>query len=219
MSTKIYDAYRIKKSTDILSVLTKGKEIVKNIIANDWKLLYQIHALSMVEASRTIEKDPEDHLAQRALKMNEDNNIDNWWLEKVMEKAEKDLSYNFLDVYTTCSIFYDRKYWYIKFYPNYEFQYEMINKIVEESNLEDYHYQNQSDPPDGISYAKFNRRAKKWDKLLAPDDNFRNGFQFTLFDAKEFSKLMSKNYYQGKKTNEELYEHLVYKFDKKLKEV
>lgn len=219
MSTKIYDAYRIKKSTDILSVLTKGKEIAKNIIANDWKLLYQIHALSMVEASRTIEKDPEDHLAQRALKMNEDNNIDNWWLEKVMEKAEKDLSYNFLDVYTTCSIFYDRKYWYIKFYPNYEFQYEMINKIVEESNLEDYHYQNQSDPPDGISYAKFNRRAKKWDKLLAPDDNFRNGFQFTLFDAKEFSKLMSKNYYQGKKTNEELYEHLVYKFDKKLKEV
>lgn len=218
MSTKIYDAYRIKKSTDILSVLVKGKQIATTVIANDEKFLYQLHALSMVEASRTLEKNPEDHMAKRALKMNDENVIDIWWFEKVMGNAEKSLEHNPFDIYTSCSIFYDRNYWYIKFYPNYKFQYEIVDKLVEECGLEDYHYQNQCDPPEDISYAKYERRAKKWDILLAPDDNFRNGLQFTIFDAKEFSKLISKNYYQGKKTNEELYEHLAYKFDKKLKQ-
>lgn len=214
MSTKIFDAYRIKKSTNILSILVKGKEIASTIIGNDKDFLYRIHALSTLAAIQAAEKNPDDRQAKRVLELNEKNGVDIWWIEEQLIKAEKSLQYNPLDVYTSCSIFYDRKYWYVKFYPNSKIQYNIVDTIVKDFGLEDYHYQNQTDPPEDISYPAFERRAKKWDQLLAPDDNFRNGFQFTLFDAKEFGKLISRNYYQGKKTNEELYSHLAYKFNK-----
>jgi len=218
MSTKIYDAYRIKKSTDILSVLVKGKEIAKNIIAADEKYLYMIHALSMVKALDTLKNNADDVHAKNAIKMNEENLIDDWWLFNQLEKANKSMVKDPLDVNISCSVFYDRNFWYLKFYPNTNMHYKILNQIVSDCDLEDYHYQNQCDPPDNIPYKTYENRAKKWDKLLAPDDNFRNGFQFTIFDSHDFRNLISKNYYMGKKTNEELYEHLAYKFDKKLNE-
>lgn len=215
MSTKIFDAYRIKKSTDILNLLVKGKEIAATIIANSADLLHLIHANTTITALDAIKNNPEDRRAKRVVELNEINDIDLWWIETQLEKAEKDPQYNPLDIYISCSIFYDRKYWYIKFYPNSKIQIQIVNKLVEEFGLEDYHYQNQTDPPENVPYKTYEARANKWDQLIGTDGTYRNGFQFTLFDAREFTNLVSRYYYQGKKTKEELYSHLAYKFDKK----
>lgn len=214
MSTKIFDAYRIKKSTDILSLLVKSKEIAATIIANSADLLHLIHANTTLAALNAVKNNPEDRRAKRVLELNENNDIDLWWIKMQLEKLEKDIEYNPLDIYTSCSIFYDRKYWYIKFYPNSKIQIQIVDKIVEEFALEDYHYQNQTDPPEHIPYKTYQARDKKWDQLLGKDGTYNNGLQFTIFDANEFGNLVSRFYYQGKKTKEELYSHLAYKFDK-----
>jgi hypothetical protein len=38
---------------------------------------------------------------------------------------------------------------------------------------EDYHYQNQTDPPEDIPYAQFRKRGKVWDKVCLDDWNAR----------------------------------------------
>ena len=50
-------------------------------------------------------------------------------------------------------------------------------------NIADYHYQNQTDRPDGISAAEWKRRAKDWDKAIGPDYiPLNHGMEFTLLD-------------------------------------
>lgn len=82
--------------------------------------------------------------------------------------------------------------------------------------LEDYHYQDQTDPPEGIRYQDFKKRGKKWDKLL----DYRNAYahlpQFVILDEYCIRRLFQKHWFTGEK---DLYKDFAYKFDTPPEEV
>ena len=49
---------------------------------------------------------------------------------------------------------------------------DIINAVVSETEtdmLSDWHFQNQTDRPEGISEEEWNAREKSWDKMIGPD--------------------------------------------------
>lgn len=215
MSTKIYYAYRISKKVDILDLFDKIRLMAERRIARDEKLLYCIHAISVMEAAKRFEKDPGDYFAKRVVEGNEKNIIDDIWTEKILEEYSRDDSkLRAIDLNFTCSVFYDSKYWYLRFYPNTRWMQDVLSKAEKKFKLEDYHYQNSTDPPSNISYEKYKKRDKKWEELCK-GNNYTRGLLATIYSPSMFRELLSENYYKGKKTNKELFAHLAYKFDKK----
>jgi len=216
MSTKIYDAFRIKKNIDILSTLNKAREFFTEYVSQDKGLLYSIHAETTYAAVIAFEENEENVMAKNVIVGNDNNTIDTFWIERCLEKYAIGMEKKISDIKISCSIFYDSDYWYIKVFVNNNWTYKPLEDIAKKYGWEDYHYQNQVDPPEDIPDGEFEKRIEMWDKLLGEEGNYRGGFNFDLFDAYEFRKLISKNYYRGFKTNDELYSHLAYKFDKKL---
>lgn len=213
MSTKIYDAFRVKKSTDILELLFDIRSIYIQSFSDSKSAIEMIH-ISVIEMM--VEKKMDEKLIHNHLK----GDIDLWSIVRFIKEAELDpCRFNPLSVECSCSIFYDRRYWYLKFFNNTGWQAEALNQSINKYNLEDFHYQNQSDPPEDIPYRQYEARDKKWNSLLRNSGGtYRSGFIYILFDSHEFQQLVSKNYYRGLKTNEELYSHLAYKFpDKSIK--
>jgi hypothetical protein len=217
MSTKIYDAYRIPKSVDILKVMDKIKKMSTTHVQNNSNLLKLIHSYSYANALDVIKLNPKDSVeynkAKWFLNSMDKGGVCEYWIEDVLKRKSEKASKSILDVKFECSVFYDKRYWYIKFFPNSSWMYKVLTEVeVEIPQLEDYHYQNQSDPPDNIPYHQYEKRDEKWDELLGVDGNYRCGFTYTLFDEYEFRKLLTVNYYTGEK---DLYKHLAYKFDLK----
>lgn len=217
MSTKIYDAYRIPKSVDILKVMDKIKKMSTTRVQNNIDLLKLIHSYSYLKAKEAVENNTtnsaEYNNGKWFLKSHESGIIDEFWVEDVLKQESDKLSKSIVDIKFECSVFYDKRYWYIKFFPNSNWMYKVLTEVEAEfPQLEDYHYQNQSDPPDNVPYHQFEKRDKKWDELLGEDGNYRGGFTYTLFDEYEFRKLLTINYYKGET---DLYKHLAYKFDRK----
>lgn len=212
MSTKIFNAYRIPKSEDILNILKQAKNIARDYIANDEQYLKVIHGITMFKIAEKIKKDPKSkNYYQTAIDDNKKGKLDIWAMIQILE--ENTLSIDKLSFSTKldCSIFYDDDYWYIKFFPNENIQYKII-KEFEKLGFEDYHYQNQTDPPEDMDYDKYKERGKKWDELTeSSGGDYMDGFVYEIFGPEEFKKLLEKNWYTGEK---DLYKHLAYKFDK-----
>lgn len=216
MSTKIYYAYRLPKSVDVLKVLAQVRELSTTHIQNDAGYLEIIHAYSYSKAKEAFENNTEGSVeynkASWFLNKHKDGGICEYWIEDVLKVESQSLQRSPIDVKFECSVFYDKRYWYIKFFPNSNWMHKVLTKVETEiPKLEDYHYQNQSDPPEDIPYHLYQKRDKKWDELLGEEGNYRSGFTYTLFDEYEFTKLLTRNYYTGNP----LYDHLAYKFDKK----
>lgn len=222
MSTKIYYGYRVSKKLDIKDILLKCTEICKYKIAGDADMLYLIHAYSVFLALKEKEKcekygEQVSWVINDILEENEKGKvsgfIDSWIRKKMKEASIEDQIGNPLDVYFTCAVGWDRKYWYLKFFPN-GYGNRFMEAIEEKCDvLEDFHYQNSTDPPEGMTWKEFDKRNKKWSEITAPDDSYRNMLSYTVFDAETFRSVISKYYWTGEK---DLYKHLAYKFDKKV---
>ena len=212
MSTKIFYAYRIPKQVDILKKLKTLKEMATERVANNKVLLALIHAHTIEVAKKEYEKDSSNHMAKYALDGNDAGFFDELYVEMVLKKQASSPYKSSIDITFECSVFYDNDFWYVKFFPNNGSFYKILEEL-EGLGFEDYHYQNQSDPPDDVLFEEYENRGRVWDKLLeSSDGNYRDGFLYTIFDAYEFRKLISKNYYNGKPK----YEHLVYDFGQEL---
>lgn len=212
MSTKIYNAYRINKEIDILKLLKKAKNIATEYISNDEQYLRIIHTTTMFKIAEEIKKNPKSkNYYSYTIDANKRNELDDIILIQILEKNT--LSHDKLSFSTKldCSVFYDSDYWYIKFFPNENIQYKIIDIIEKELSLEDYHYQNQTDIPENIDPEEYEKRGEKWDELTEESDgNYMDGFVYEIFGPNQFGKLLRKNYYTGDK---DLYKHLAYKFD------
>lgn len=213
MSTKIYDAYRIPKSVDVLKFLKKGKEIATKLIAEDDRYLKYLHSnfIQDVVLKRAVETD--ENKIKRLDKIINDNKNKavfdhDWEFNDFLERGTLNTRRIDLSCEFSCSVFYDKKYWYLKFFPN-SYMDRKVLKVLEE-DMEDFHYQNQSDPPEDIPYKTYKAREKKWDELTeSSGGNYIDGFQYDLISPYLVRKLISKFYYTGKP----LYDHLAYKFD------
>jgi len=220
MSTKIYDAYRLPKSIDILKELEKIKEFSKESVASNEVLLRMVHlysylqaiSYSQLEETKIKDVDVTINKAKYFLKNSEDGDLDVYWISDVLTSLKSSVSRGMFDLNFNCSVFYDNDYWYVKFFVNDGWQQRVLSRMETElPDFEDFHYQNQSDSPENIPYDEFKQRDTKWDELLGKSGTYRNGFQYTIFDESDLTELMRKNYYTGEK---DLYKHLAYKFDK-----
>ena len=211
MSTKIYNAVRISKKLDIKTIIDKMRQIAEEVVANDYNFLYMIHAITSAMAHD--EKDANKIAAsvyEDVMKNDFNFTTLTWMIDKV-KKAELSLSINDLDCSMIGVVGYDEDYWYIKFFCNSGIARKIYNEIEKIEGVEDFHYQNQTDPPDDISYEDFEKRSKKWDELI-PNDKFNSlPFEVNIFDYDKLERLIRKYYWTGEK---DVYKHLAYKFDK-----
>lgn len=212
MSTKIYDAYRIPKNRDILKELKQAKEIAIEMISKDEKYLKTLHFSFLLDVANTLKEDTDNVKALRIKEFNMNGEFYQYDIEffEFLRKQDNSVLKSLIGVKFSSSIFYDHKFWYIKTYVNYNIQSKILNKIIEELKWEDYHYQDQTDPPENITYRKFKARGAKWDKLLeSSGGNYMDGFQYDIFNVSCLEDLVYKFYFTGKP----LYDHLAYKFD------
>jgi hypothetical protein len=212
MSTKIYNAYRLPKETDILKVLKQAKNIATEMVANEEDYLKFLHAMFFYNVDEKLKKEPNNKFFLKIKEENINNEFHYHDLEFFMflEGNEHKVDRMAVSAKFDCSVFYDENYWYLKFFPNERIENRMLDKFKKELNFEDYHYQNQVDTPDDIPEEEYMARGKKWDELTKESGgNYLDGFTYNIMGANVLKELIRKNYYTGNP----LYEHLAYKFD------
>lgn len=212
MSTKIYSAYRIPKSVDILKELKKAKNIATQFVADDSEYLKMLHALFMYNIAKKLEKEPENEYLLSIKEENMKGEFHYHYYDFIIFLKENIYKTNSTDFSTKfeCAVFYDNDYWYIKFFPNENIQYKMLDEFEKQLNLEDYHYQNQTDVPTDISEEDYELRNNKWDELTkSSDGNYLDGFIYDIMSPEQIKNLITKYFYSGKP----LFDHLAYKFD------
>lgn len=203
MSTKIFYAYRVPKTIDILSFLNEMTDYHTDRIANDGELLELIHILALSDARKR-----DDFSAKTALERNEEGRLFEFYIKEWLEENKNKSGHINIDVDFEVSVFYDNDYWYLKFFPNMGAEYDTIKHF--EDRMEDYHYQNSTGPPEDIPYEEYDARDKKWDELLEySGGNYSKGLLYNIFTSEDFVDLLTKYHYTGEK---DLYKHLAYKF-------
>jgi hypothetical protein len=213
MSTKIYDAFRIKKEIDIKDVITEMRSIASDVVSNSVDYLYLIHAFA---AKTATEKKDTDKMAMEAYNdaINNDFGIClEMWMLSMVKTAETSSKKDIFDCSLKAVCSFDEDYWYIKFFSNSGISRKMLNAIIKKLGvLEDFHYQNQTDPPEDIPEEEYNKRGDKWNQLL-PNWSPFNVFPFdvTIFDSNKLEKLIFDFKYKQKE--------LAYKFDKKYEKI
>lgn len=202
MSTKIYSAYRVSKSVDMRNLMVKMREIALNEVANDSMFLRAIWKRCVDLAKR---KNLEHY--NKLQKVADKQEFAIFQLETAMFESRLDNLERVADCSIEPAIWFDEDYWYLKFFPNTGIAHKIERRIAELPEIEDFHFQDQTDCPDGISEEDFAKRGEKWDELLDEDSSFSSFMTLPIFTHHQLSNLMKKNWYTGTK---ELYSHLAY---------
>jgi hypothetical protein len=212
MSTKIYDAFRVLKEKDIKGLITEMRSIASDTVANSADYLYQIHAIASADAAKKKDADKAAMAAYEDVIKNHFGIFIEMWMLNMVKKAETSIEKDILDCSLKAVCTFDDEFWYIKFFSNSGISRKILNNILEKLELEDFHYQNQSDPPEEISQEEYDKRGEKWDQLL-PDYLAFNSFPFeiNIFDSNRLERLIFDFNYNKKE--------LAYKFDKKYEKV
>lgn len=208
MSIKIYDAFRVSREKDIKGLIKQMRSIASDEVANSEDYLCSIHAIASADALKNKDN---NEAAMRAYEEVLENTfglfIESWMLNLV-KNAEKSLEKNILDCSLKAVCTFDDKYWYIKFFCNSGISRKMLNVISEKLELEDFHYQNQTDIPEEISQEEYDKRRDKWNELLTDLNLSFESFPFEIiiFDSNKLERLLFEFNYNEKE--------LAYKFNK-----
>ena len=155
MSTKIYDAFRVLKEKDIKGLITEMRSIASDTVANSADYLYLIHAIASADAAEKKDADKAAMAAYEDVIKNHFGISIEMWMLNMVKKAETSIEKDILDCSLKAVCTFDDEFWYIKFFSNSGISRKMLNNILEKLELEDFHYQNQSDPPEEISQEEF----------------------------------------------------------------
>jgi len=202
MSTKIYNAYRVSKKTDLKELLKQMREIACDEASKDARFLKAVwrRCMQIVNANPKSVDWKDDFKQEFGI----------YQFEKVFFESRRDNDERIADGSIEPVIWFDSKWWYLKFHSNSLFARNVEKRISQIPGIEDYHFQDQTDAPENISSAEFKRRGKKWDTLLDEDDSFSSFMTLPVFTAHQFTKLVQRQWYTGTK---DLYSHLAYQFD------
>ena len=182
MSTKIYDAFKFDKQYSVLEIgqlADKWRKDIAAIAEQKYAALYvkqliyyydlyKIRGVEFIEQLVTkSEESGKETYATRMLKDMAANgykylllHIDRYLRENI--KTDEFLQYDFrckmtihpLPRKTLCMVFAGR---------------EFYDYLENQPELEDYHYQNQTDKPDEISSRAWSKRRDDWDRAIGPD--------------------------------------------------
>lgn len=218
MSTKIYDAYRMEKSKvdDIIDLVNKWSKNATDFLTGYEDVHKQIHVgcfywVTLNNRGGVLEK-----------KIEQFNRDCSWFIYPYLKESEnsetRDLVYTSIRLRVT--IFQDDDYWYFKFFPDNRWCYKFLSVLENNTDLEDFHYQNQTDPPEGMGYdedgyEEYQARDDKWEELCRGTNDYSTGLIFDVMNAHKFRKLLTRYHFTGEK---DLYKHLPYDYSKELSE-
>ena len=208
MSTKIFDAYRVKKTEidSIYDLLNDFREDAIEYVRTNEKLLEKIHISAFTWMM--LEKATKENRETEIEKFEEDPS---WTIREFLKESENSetLRLPLLSMRLRVSVFMDEEYFYLKFFPNWGWGNKFLNQLEDDYyQLEDFHYQNSTDRPEDISQEDYDARDEKWDELTRGNNHYRDGLMYDVFDSQEFWELFTRFFYTGK----ELYTHLAYDF-------
>lgn len=201
MSIKLYDAYRVEKSKDIRKIARQMTDIAAKQLQGDRQYL----KLIFLTLFRKL-KNPgtfEEFIQFFPHELS----------EKIKEATIETSRGNIFNMNLEMAVSWDDDYWYVVFFPD-DYGRKLhaeISKKMHDNPLEDYHYQNQTDPPDGVSEEEYEIRYDKWCALTDNSWNFSTWLHYTVFGYRAAERMFTKNYFEGK-GEEELYAHLAYNF-------
>jgi len=200
MSTKIYDAFILDKSIKNLNDIAKFNQTLKEEIEKDAickitlaaakriQTIYDLYSFygDTIFRKKNINLKEEQKKAIKYLIDNkdkkEDDKLRHLYFDEIYDNYPKvikeleDISklHKVEILYFPCGrkilamIFGDRDY---------------FNHFYNNELLKDYHYQNQTDRPEGITAAEYRQRDKDWEKAIGPDYiPINHGLGFTLLN-------------------------------------
>jgi len=175
MSTKIYDAYKF---------VGNGKD--KPTLDDVYKFLTGIKKTIVEHYSNEAAKQEviELHKVYFKAKLYRDSDYTK------TEFFKKYASFGYESVNEDCVVIAHKGELYLKFHIGFNFR-DLKNKISKSKKLKDFHYQNSSDCPKGISENEWNDRKKTWDRILGDNRTFGEcGFVFKFYTFEDFDMKM-----------------------------
>lgn len=218
MSTKIYYAYRLRSTSGatILGKLQDAKKMALDVVRSDGDFLKMLHVQALSMAHKDLEEGSktEKQWAERFVRDTEKGEFEDFYFGKSVERAANN-PYRFLvSLDLRVSVFFRGPFTYLKFFPNNKVERDIVDNVVCTLNAEDYHYQNQTDPPEDVPYSQYQYRDKVWDELTkSTGGNYRGGFQFIIIDHFDLTQDLSRACWNREKDSKELYPGYAYQFD------
>lgn len=233
MSTKIYDAYKLEKNYSLQELDQLFQEIRKKIqqdsevrfqqmVISDFLFYFNTKRLNGdTWVCDKIEKNKKD-MQQKSIQENVKN--ERWsvlWFEigcELVRKITKPSNYGECllshDFKSDIQIFPMENRILLMYFGSSEGQ-----KVIETlMPVKDYHYQNQTDRPFGISEKEWNRRCTDWDNVIGPDYIPANhGFSVKLCNPNLFSSEIVSSQTDANNTLSE--EHILYRLRNSMPEM
>lgn len=159
MSTKIYEAYRVKRNADIWPLLhdlgERGREEAKKVLRAIYTAM-----LAQDEMRQLVVDMCKLETSEKVTPYYCGAYIRQQWGAQ-LSRAEK----NDFDLEVSLNIFHSGKRFYIIPYPGSGLFGRCLEFLKEEPRLEDFAYWNNSDRPDHISARAWGQRARIWDRI------------------------------------------------------
>lgn len=191
MSTKIYDAFRVKtngKMANLNQLMNISADIKKEVvemaadyiskrIATRVQYYYDLYEYYGEDILKSESIGEELKATLNRIKNNESDAAIycREYSQLVKEIQDKPYEYTYAKILfipcgrSTLAMYFGQS--------------EYIKAIINNGNFEDYHYQNQTDKPDDVSTRAWNKREKDWDKAIGPDYiPINHGFEYILVD-------------------------------------
>lgn len=229
MSTKIYDAYKLKDDYDLMSlnkalsdlrkqVTGQCEDLIANIVVRKFLKLYYMSLLHGINHSTDTDK-PTTAVLEKILQHDMKLAWAYLYCEIASEIADnsnttRPSGYNF---YNNLLLFPIKDKILAMYFGNVD-----IRRFIENHDMfEDYHYQTQCPKPDNISDEEWNIRASDWTDAIGP--NFipaNHGWQVQLFNTETILPIFNPKRIENIvfPTDENMTKILANTFDKSLSE-
>lgn len=182
MSTKIYNAFRIKRRVDVWALLWR----VRDQGINNVRLALREHYLDLVRRMRT---DDPSYLEQRSRFPHDvAEHVLRLTLahEQVRAAYAKDLGSPYRDNYTldvSVALYpFKGRYYLRPFCESCSVVRGALDFVADLPELEDYHYQNQTDRPKHIGAREWSQRRKTWNGIFGRVNGLPNVLVIDVLD-------------------------------------
>lgn len=199
MSLKIYNGYILKEQLDMYElnkfmdelrkkVNLEGRKRIQNMVIKDFLYFYyygKVHGADKIK--EMVEKTAEDLRVNHIWKALLDGDWSKlfhkvyWRILKEIHEASNDQTLDSLTYdFSSELMFFPLKTKTLLMYFGY---FDVKGMITGSGQILDYHYQNQTDRPENISYEEWKQREADWNEAIGPDFiPINHGFSICLFN-------------------------------------
>jgi len=186
MSTKIYDAYKIKRKVDLWPVLWDIRDKAEANVVKKLKELYWEVMLHLNTESEEYQK----KLA--STKYPEWSVRLDMAREKIREEIQKNVTSrerDTFDISVSISVYPHETGFYLRaFCDQVSCLGGSLDFLYDHPKLRDFHYQNSCDRPDRVSAREWRQREKIWDEIIGEGLYMKNRVELNICDWEAFQR-------------------------------